>query len=53
MNDLFRQCNKRAYEIEGAINDIYCDKSDAPSQEKVEAQIQNLIELFEELTGVF
>ena len=26
MNDLFRQCNKRAYEIEGTINDLYCDK---------------------------
>lgn len=26
MNELYRQCNKRAYDIEGAINDLYCDK---------------------------
>ncbi len=53
MNDLFRQCNKRAYEIEGAINDIYCDKSDAPTHEQVQAQIGNLKELFDELTVIF
>ena len=26
MNDLFRSAQKKAYEIEGAINDLYCDK---------------------------
>ena len=53
MNDLFRQCNKRAYEVEGAINDIYCDKTTALTQSQVQAQIDNLNELFEQLNGIF
>ena len=46
MNDLFRQCNKRLYEIEGAINDIYCDKNDQLSQQQVSKQIENLNDLY-------
>ena len=26
MNDLFFKANKRAYDIDGKINDLYCDK---------------------------
>lgn len=55
MNDLFRQCNKRAYEIEGTINDLYCDK--VANTQQVQASLDRQMDVLNEdlgqLTHVF
>ena len=53
MQELYRQCNRRAYDIDGQINDLYCEKDHTTDPQHLLRQISVLNTQVDQLRECF
>ena len=53
MQELYRQCNRRAYDIDGQINDLYCEKDHTTDPQHLLRQISALNTQVDQLRECF
>lgn len=52
VNELYRACNKAHYDIDGAINDLYCGKPGA-DRAQIDAKLEYLNQKVAELESMY